>query len=153
VALGDKLVTVALVESTSNVRLPDDLGMPCAGTAAPAYHFLRRFHTTDERPFSIADVYIEANVFARDPDAFRHGTSLPVLDRFPDLAVSTARQRLSIHAAGEASAGTLALPVGAPVAELRRYACVGETIVYYACMEFPTEYVCLDFDLLDPGGG
>jgi hypothetical protein len=36
------------------------------------------------------------------------------------------------------------------VAELRRFACVDDVIVYYARIEFPTEYVCLDFDLLAP---
>ncbi len=77
---------------------------------------------------------------------------MPVLDRFPGLRVSSARQRLSIIAAGAESAAALALPVGAPVAELRRHACADGVIVYYARIEFPTEYVCLDFDLLDPGG-
>ena len=47
------------------------------------------------------------------------------------------------------------LSSGAPVAELHRYACVpsitaagAERIVYFARIEFPTEFVCLDFDLL-----
>ena len=76
---------------------------------------------------------------------------MPVLDRFPGLQVNAARQRLQIVAAGADSAARLQLPVGAPLAELRRYACVDDVIVYYARIEFPTEYVCLDFDLLDPG--
>ncbi len=46
----------------------------------------------------------------------------------------------------------LDLAVGDPVAELRRYACVDDVIVYYARIEFPTEFVCLDFDLLAPSG-
>lgn len=155
VAVGAQLDTEAMVESAGNVPLPDDLGMPCSGARAPAYHFLRRLHRLDGSPFAVGEVYIEADMFERDPEAFRHGASVPVLDRFPGLSVSTARQRLSIVAAGAESAAALALAVGAPVAELRRFACVPsataadvERIVYFARIEFPTEFVCLDFDLL-----
>lgn len=151
VAVGEQLGTEALVEASGSVPLPDTLGMPCEAARAPAYHFLRRLHRVDGRPFAVGEVYIEESVFARDPDAFRRSASVPVLDRFPDLQVSSARQRLSILAAGADSAAALALPVGAPVAELRRHACVDGVIVYYARIEFPTEYVCLDFDLLEPG--
>jgi GntR family transcriptional regulator len=150
VAVGDKLSTEAIVESTADVPLPDDLGMPCDGRRADAYHFLHRAHRTDGRPFAVGEVYIAADVFARDPEAFRHGASVPVLDRFPGLKVNAARQRLSIVPAGAESASALELAVGAPVAELRRFACVDDVIVYYARIEFPTEYVCLDFDLLAP---
>lgn len=150
VAVGDQLSTEAMVESTADVALPQDLGMPCEGQSAPAYHFLRRAHRSAGRPFAVGEVYIAADVFAREPEAFRQGASVPVLDRFPGLKVSAARQRLSIVAAGAQSAGALELAVGAPVAELRRFACVDNVIVYYARIEFPTEYVCLDFDLLAP---
>lgn len=152
VEVGEQLGTEALVESAGSVPLPDELGMPCEAERAPAYHFLRRLHRLDDRPFAIGEVYIEEGLFARNPRAFRQGASVPVLDRFPGLRVSSARQRLSIIAAGAESAAALALPVGAPVAELRRHACADGVIVYYARIEFPTEYVCLDFDLLDPGG-
>jgi hypothetical protein len=74
-----------MVESTADVPLPDDLGMPCDGRRADAYHFLHRAHRTDGRPFAVGEVYIAADVFAREPEAFRHGASVPVLDRFPGL--------------------------------------------------------------------
>ncbi|WER50019.1 GntR family transcriptional regulator [Cupriavidus sp. WKF15] len=148
VAVGDAIDTEALVESGGNVALPADLGLPCSGRRAPEYHFLRRLHRAEGRPFAICEVYIEAGVFAREPEAFRHGASVQVLDRFPGLQVSAARQRLTIVAAGAKSAVALDLAVGAPVADLRRYACVDDVIVYYARIEFPTEFVCLDFDLL-----
>ncbi|RZT30879.1 GntR family transcriptional regulator [Cupriavidus agavae] len=150
VAVGDQLSTEAMVESTADVALPDDLGMPCDGRRADAYHFLKRAHRLDGRPFAVGEVYIAADVFAREPEAFRQGASVPVLDRFPGLRVNAARQRMSIVPAGAASAAALELAVGAPVAELRRFACVDGVIVYYARIEFPTEYVCLDFDLLAP---
>ncbi|AZG15803.1 GntR family transcriptional regulator [Cupriavidus pauculus] len=148
VAVGGQLSTEAIVESTADVSLPTDLGMPCDFRRADAYHFLHRAHRVDGRPFAVGEVYIAADVFAREPEAFRQGASVPVLDRFPGLTVSAARQRLTIVPAGAEAARALALAVGAPVAELRRFACVDDVIVYYARIEFPTEYVCLDFDLL-----
>jgi len=114
VAVGDQLSTEAMVESTADVALPQDLGMPCEGQPAPAYHFLRRAHRSAGRPFAVGEVYIAADVFAREPEAFRQGASVPVLDRFPGLKVNAARQRLSIVAAGAQSAGALELPWARP---------------------------------------
>jgi GntR family transcriptional regulator len=59
----------------------------------------------------VGEVYIAADVFAREPEAFRQGASVPVLDRFPGLKVNAARQRLSIVPAGAESAGALELAV------------------------------------------
>ncbi|WP_420995724.1 GntR family transcriptional regulator [Cupriavidus sp. 30B13] len=153
VAVGGRLGTEALGESDGPVPLPDELGLPCSAARAPGYHFLRRLHRIEQKPFALGEVYIEAGVFAREPEAFRQGASVPVLDRFPQLKVTAARQRLSVITAGAETAARLALPVGAPVAELRRHACVDGVIVYYARIEFPSEFVCLDFDLLAPGAG
>lgn len=50
--------------------------------------------------------------------------------------------------AGADSAEALHLPLSAPVAELRRYACVNEHVVYFARLEIPTRYVQMKFDLL-----
>lgn len=84
VAVGAQLDTEAMVESAGNVPLPADLGIPCPGERAAEYHFLRRLHRLEGRPFAVGEVYIER----------------------------------------------------------------GELIVYYARIEFPTDFVCLDFDLL-----
>jgi hypothetical protein len=50
--------------------------------------------------------------------------------------------------AGADSAEALHLPLSAPVAEMRRYACIGEQVVYFARLEIPTRYVQMKFDLL-----
>ncbi|MBY4896907.1 GntR family transcriptional regulator [Cupriavidus sp. AU9028] len=152
IEVGERLGTEALLEPGQTVSLPQDLGMPCDARRAPAYRFLRRLHRVDGRPFAFGEVYIEDELFAREPGAFRQGATVPVLDRLAGVRIGAARQRLSILTAGADSAAALELPVGAPVAELRRFACVDDRLVYFARIEFPTEFVCLDFDLLAPRG-
>ncbi|MGY8526710.1 GntR family transcriptional regulator [Paracidovorax citrulli] len=152
IEVGERLGTEALLEPGDTVALPADLGMPCDARRAAAYRFLRRLHRVDGRPFAFGEVYIEDGLFAREPGAFRQGASVPVLDRLAGVRIGAARQRLSILTAGADSAAALELPVGAPVAELRRFACVDDTLVYFARIEFPTEFVCLDFDLLAARG-
>ena len=42
-----------------------------------------------------------------------------------------------------------AKPLAAPVAELRRYACIDHRVIYFARLEIPTRYVQMKFDLIE----
>jgi GntR family transcriptional regulator len=70
------------------------------------------------------------------------------LDELHGSALTHAGQLLTIIEAGADSAEALHLPLSAPVAELRRYACVQDKVVYFARLEIPTRYVQMKFDLL-----
>ncbi len=150
VAVGAQLDTEAMVESAGNVPLPADLGMPCPAERAAEYHFLRRLHRLEGRPFAVGEVYIEAASCARaEPSA-----------RAPRCRYWTASPGLSVSSARSACRSSRPGPNPPPRWRLpwaRRWlncaaCCVpgerGELIVYYARIEFPTEFVCLDFDLL-----
>lgn len=73
--------------------------------------------TREQRPFALGEVFIEASVFARKPEAFRHGPTVPVPDPFPQLKVTAARQRLSIIAAGAAPIYVPPRPASTPGAQ------------------------------------
>ena len=70
----------------------------------------------------------------------------PVLDR--RRAPDAGAQVLNVIEAGQESAEALQIPVSSPVAELRRYACIDDNVVYYARLEFPFRKVRMEFDLL-----
>jgi GntR family transcriptional regulator len=64
------------------------------------------------------------------------------------LKLSEARQKITISGAGLHSAKALNLSVGDSVAEVRRFVCEDDKIIYFARLEFPTKFVKLEFDLL-----
>jgi len=148
VALSNQLGTVSLMESSADTALPDNLGMPCDQARNGRFQYLRRVHTTDAGPFCYSEVYLDSGLFRRHRTRIRSSTVAPVLDQFYGSRITQARQVLHVIEAGRESAEALHIPVSAPVAELRRYACIGGRVVYFARLEFPFQKIRMEFDLL-----
>lgn len=148
VALSNQLGTVSLTESSAAADLPDDLGMPCDHDRSGRFQFLRRIHTTDADPFCFSEVYLDSALFRKHRARFRDSTVAPVLEQFYGNRISHARQVLHVIEAGRESAEALQIPVSAPVAELRRYACIEGRVIYFARLEFPFQKIRMEFDLL-----
>lgn len=147
VALSKELGTTTLMESNADVPLPL-LGMACSYGTSGRFQYLRRIHTTASGPFCYTEVYLERDIYRLHPARYRHSTIAPVLDELHGETLTHAEQLLTIIEAGADSAEALHLPLSAPVAELRRFACVNDDVVYFARLEIPTRYVQMKFDLL-----
>jgi len=147
VALSKELGTTTLMESNADVPLPL-LGMACPYATSGRFQYLRRIHTTASGPFCYTEVYLERDIYRQHPTRYRHSTIAPVLDELHGETLTHAEQLLTIIEAGADSAEALHLPLSAPVAELRRFACVNDDVVYFARLEIPTRYVQMKFDLL-----
>lgn len=147
VALSKELGTTTLMESNADVPLPL-LGMECPYATNGRFQYLRRIHTTASGPFCYTEVYLERDIYRQHSARYRHSTIAPVLDELHGETLTHAEQLLTIIEAGADSAEALHLPLSAPVAELRRYACVNDDVVYFARLEIPTRYVQMKFDLL-----
>jgi GntR family transcriptional regulator len=147
VALSKELGTTTLMESNADVSLPL-LGMECPYNTEGRFQYLRRIHTTSSGPFCYTEVYLDRDIYRQHPGRYRHSTVAPVLDALHGETLTHAGQLLTIIEAGADSAEALQLPLSAPVAELRRYACINEHVVYFARLEIPTRYVQMKFDLL-----
>jgi GntR family transcriptional regulator len=93
-------------------------------------------------------MYLERDLYRQHPTRYRHSAVAPILHELHGDKLTHAGQLLTIIEAGADSAEALHLPLSAPVAEMRRYACIGETVVYFARLEIPTRYVQMKFDLL-----
>jgi GntR family transcriptional regulator len=148
VELSNQLGTVSLVESSAEVALPDTLGMPCEAARDGCFQYLRRLHTTDAGPFCYSEVYLDSRIFRRHATRIKKSAVAPVLDQFYGARLNDAKQSLRVVEAGGESADWLQIPVSAPVAELRRYACIADRVVYFARLEFPFRNVRMEFDLL-----
>ncbi len=149
VALSNALGTTTLMESSAGVMLPPALGADCEADHSGHYQYLRRIHTTNTGPFCYSEVYLDHNIYRKHASRYRNSTVAPVLDALYRDQLTHARQLLSIIEAGSDSAEALQLALSAPVAELRRYACMENRVIYYARLEIPTRYVQIEFDLLE----
>ena len=119
------------------------------GHSAGDYHMLRRMHSRDGQRYCIIRLYIAKAIFDKHESELRNRLALPVLHDDPDIDISFAHQRLVISKCDMETASHLDLPLGDPVAEVRRVLCdANETILYVADVIYRGDYVQLDMDLL-----
>jgi GntR family transcriptional regulator len=149
VALSSALGTTTIMEANADVPLPASLGMDCPYSTVGSFQYLRRIHTTSSGPFCYTEVYLDRDLYRQHPARYRHSTIAPVLDELHGKSLTHAGQLLTIIEAGADSAEALHLPLAAPVAEIRRFACIDDRVIYFARLEIPTRYVQMKFDLFE----
>lgn len=141
---GDKPVLTNLEESNASPELFDGDGTP-----AKSYFHMRRVHARDGVKYCVISMYIEDAIFSRARDSFRSEAVLPVLFSLPGLNIEKARQTMHITKAEVEIAGLLDVPVGEPMAEVRRVLCdENDTVIYVADVNYLGEYIHLDMDLI-----
>lgn len=155
IELSEKLNTLSITDADADVYLPEPLGIKCEFKRDSSFRYLRRLHGIDNVPVCFSEVYVERRIYRRHASRFRAGTIAPVLEKAYGSRITASRQLMTIIEAGADSAQWLQIPISTPVAELRRFACIDDEVVYFARLEFPTRFVQLEFDLLanDDGPG
>lgn len=122
---------------------------PEDGTPAPAYRFLRRVHASDRQATSVIAAYLDERVFKLAPSRFRKELIIPVLMDLKQVKIGSARQVLTVGAAGAAAATALNIAVSAPVAEVRRVFCAPDgTVIYLGELTYRGDFIRMDVDLL-----
>lgn len=117
------------------------------GVPAPGYVYMRRVHAHEGRPYCVIAIHLDATVFARDPDAFRTQTVIPLLRRHR-VRIATARQVLTIGTADLEVARHLQVPVNTPTAEVRRvFTGPRRRVLYVAEVTYRGDFVHVEFDL------
>jgi GntR family transcriptional regulator len=148
IELSRRLGTQTLMDCAENRTLPEPLGIACECERAAGYCHMRRLHEVNGTPVCFSDVYVETGIYRKHKARLRKETVAPLLDAIFGKRITQARQLVTIIEAGAESARALRIPVATPVAEVRRFACVDDKVVYFARLEFPTRFVKFDFDLL-----
>jgi len=119
------------------------------GTAAPGYFHMRRVHARDGVKYCVNSMYIDERVFAMDRRRFRKEVVLPVLFSLPGVTIARARQTMHITRADVEVAALLDIPVGEPMAEVRRVMSAPDgTVIYVADVTYRGDYIHLDMDLI-----
>jgi GntR family transcriptional regulator len=140
---GDKPVLTNLEESDAFPEL-----LESDGIAAPGYFHLRRVHARDDIRYCVISIYIAEQVFRMAETDFRNEAVLPILFSLPGIDIKNARQTMHISKADAEIANLLAIPVGEPMAEVRRVITAPDnTVIYLAEVSYRGDYIHLDMDL------
>ena len=120
--------------------------MPCDAGRDGSFQYLRRVHTTEGGPFCYSEVFLESALFRKHRAQINkhRGAGAGPLRRAPDAGAPGAQRDRGRAGVGRGAADSRV----SPVAELRRYACIDDNVVYYARLEFPFRKVRMEFDLL-----
>lgn len=139
----DKPKLTLIEESTAAPALEPKDGLP-----APRYRFMRRVHSRAGEAYCMISIYLDERVFRMAPSRFRRETVVPVLLELPKVKIAQARQRLSVGAADVETAGHIGIPVGSPVAEVRRVCTSPDgTVIYLGEVTYRGDYVHYEMDL------
>ena len=140
---GDKPVLTNLAESNASPQLREGDGNP-----APSYFHMRRVHARDGIKYCVISLYIDDRIFLQAQSEFRNEAVLPVLFSLPDIEIGRARQTMHIAKADVEIARLLTVPVGEPMAEVRRVLSAPDgTVIYLADVSYLGNHIHLDIDL------
>ena len=98
--------------------------------------------------YCVISFYIDARVFRMAPDRFRNEVVLPVLYSLPEVEIADGRQTMHISRADVEVAADLEVPVGEPMADVRRVLAAPDgTVLYLAEVSYRGDYIHLDMVL------
>jgi len=121
---------------------------PHDGKAAPAYHYMRRVHSRDGQAYCAASIFIDQRVFRLAPKRFRKETVVPVMMDLPKLNIAAASQTLRISTADVEIAHLIQVPVGSPVAEVRRIVqSTDGTVLYFGLIIYRGDFIQFEMQL------
>lgn len=133
-----------IVNIDESTRLPPL--RPGEGVVRARYVFMRRIHARDGNPYCIISIYMDDDLFQRNPEGFRNHTVIPLLASM--RVVADAHQTLTIGTADIEVARCLGLSINAPVAEVRRiFRNAAGEVIYLAEVTYRGDAIHVEMDL------
>lgn len=125
-----------------------DLVEPNEGLAADTYQRIRRVHSREKVPYCLIDIYVAMDVFEQAPHEFENQLVLPLLVERMNEDLASASQSLVIASADMHVALHLDIPVGSPIARVRRIVLDRHgRVIHLAHIAYPSRFVRLQMDL------
>lgn len=121
---------------------------PEDGVPAERYVFMRRVHSKEGQPYSVINLFLDERIFRKQPKRFRTETVIPILNAMRDGGVAHAHQVLTIGSADLEASRLLQVPLGTPVAEVRRVFTDAEgRVIYLGEVTYRGDFVRLEMTL------
>ncbi|MBV6304844.1 GntR family transcriptional regulator [Candidimonas humi] len=143
--VADLNVRLLLIEQAEKPPIP---AFPF-GEVGTAYRHLKRVHYHKEVPYCVIDLYLDKVIFDSDPQAFSTAPVVSQLARRKDVRIAGAKQVTRVAVADEETAGHLRIGVGEPIADVcRTFVDENDHIIYYAHIQYPTQMIQIETDLM-----
>jgi len=118
------------------------------GVLADGYYHLKRTHARNGITYCVISLYIELGIFRHSELRFRNELAIPVIFSHPMVTIARARQTMVISKCDMETAPLIDIPLGDPVAEVRRiFFDENDRIAYLADVTYRGDYIRLDMDL------
>ncbi|MDE2579429.1 MAG: GntR family transcriptional regulator [Hyphomicrobiales bacterium] len=118
------------------------------GHAAQGYHRIRRVHSREGQRYCLISLNIARDVFDRHRERFRNELVLPVLADDPKTDIARVRQTMVISKCDLETAEQIGIPIGDPVAEVRRFIYDSSgRVIYWADVTYRGDFIRLDMEL------
>lgn len=123
--------------------------VPTEGTPAEIYHRIRRIHSRDGERYCVISIHLARDVFDRHPGRFRKELVLPVMADDSGIDIARVHQSMVISKCDLETAEQIGIPIGDPVAEVRRIIFDTQNrIIYWADVTYRGDYIRLDMELM-----
>lgn len=109
---------VRILAERDRVECPADYAQH--GQPADAYFYMRRVHEAQGVPYTVADIYIDREVYRKAPKRFRNEIALHVLPQLLPQRKLEAFEMIQVDAADVELAKWLDIAVGAPIVIMKR---------------------------------
>ncbi len=124
------------------------------GEIGVAYRRLKRVHYHNDVPYCLIEIYLDKTIFDSDPEAFSNAPVVPQLAMRRDVQIAGAKQILRITVTDEDTASHLNIGVGDPIADVcRTILDENKRIIYYAHIQYPTQMIQVETDLMQGMAG
>jgi GntR family transcriptional regulator len=119
------------------------------GRSADAYVFLRSVQYNGGEPFSVVNLHLDADIYARAAERFGRTAALPEIAQMEDIEIAHANQTLTIGVADMETAELLKIGLGEPTADCHLVLIDGRGVaIYVADIHYVKDCFALRLDLL-----
>lgn len=138
-----------LLEVRDDVALPNSAAVH--GGAKRRYRYMRRIHRRHNVAYCIMEMYLDADLYERDPQRFDAEMVIPLLSRLAGPALKRMDQTFRIGSASLAGAKLLGIPPGAPTGEVTRVITdVDGKVLYLGAASYRGDLVVFDTSIEVP---
>lgn len=132
---------------------PPDIGEG-EGKAAAAYTFQRSVQYNHGEPFSVVNLYLDQELYARNRKIFSRSAALPSIVKMKNVRIVHALQTLTIGVADPEAAELLKIGLGDPTADCRLVLVNDKGVaIYVANIHYHKDCFALRVDLLERNSG
>ena len=142
------LIRLYADDSPEQELLDEGVAMPALVradfTLCQSYYFMKRAHIRDGMRYCLITLHIEEELYRRNESDFRQRLALPVLFENMDLKIGRAWQTLQIGKTDQVVATALKVPLGDPVARVKRFITDNANRLIY-CAEVHYRHDCIQY--------